>query len=219
MSRPYVTLKLATSLDGRIAAASGESRWITGELARGEVQLMRAKSDAVMIGAGAARADDPSLLARTEPPPAKQPMRVVVTTRFEIPLEGRLFAHLEAAPLVVFGAEGANPALQARLESAGARVEPIAGRTVEIAAVLARLAALGAARVLAEGGGVLAASLIAASAVDRLEWFRAPLLLGEEGRPAVAALALAGLAEAPRFRRVALRELGPDLWESYELAR
>ena len=85
MNRPRVTLKLATSLDGRIATASGESRWITSEASRAEVQKMRAAHDAVMIGAGTARADDPSLLARTEPPPAKQPMRVVLSKHFDVP--------------------------------------------------------------------------------------------------------------------------------------
>lgn len=218
MARPHVTLKLATSLDGRIATASGESRWITGALARVEVQRMRAGVDAVMIGAGTARADDPSLLARTEPPPAKQPARVVVTSRFEMPFEGKLFASLDQSPLYVFGGARANPAKQAVLEGAGARVERIAGESVEVDAVLERLGALGFSHVFAEGGGALAASLIVAKCVDRIEWFRAPIVLGAEGKPAIGALALTQLAQAPRWRRVALRELGPDLWESYERA-
>src|SRR5690349_3431586 len=110
MSRPHIILKLATSLDGRIATAAGESRWITSEAARAEVQQLRASVDVVMIGAGTARADDPSLLARTEPPPAKQPMRVVVTTKFDLPFEGRLFEALDQSPLIVFGAERTGPA-------------------------------------------------------------------------------------------------------------
>lgn len=218
MPRPRVTLKLATSLDGRIATASGESRWITGELARAEVQKLRAGHDAVMIGAETARKDDPSLLARTEPAPAKQPARVVVTSRFNIPPDCKLLANLDQSPLIVFGGARAGPARHAILEAAGARIEQVsaAGDGIDIGAVLGRLGALGIQRVLAEGGGQLAASLIAADAVDRIEWFRAPMVLGAEGRPAVAALALARLADAPRFKRVALRELGPDLWESYE---
>jgi diaminohydroxyphosphoribosylaminopyrimidine deaminase / 5-amino-6-(5-phosphoribosylamino)uracil reductase len=87
---------------------------------------------------------------------------------------------------------------------------------IDIAAVLERLAALGIGSVLAEGGGKLAASLIEAGAVDRIEWFRAPLVLGGDGRPAIGDLNFDVLAEAPRFKRVALRELGPDIWESYE---
>lgn len=218
MDRPRVTLKLATSLDGRIATATGESRWITGEAARAEVQKLRASHDAVMIGAGTARADDPSLLARTEPPPAKQPMRVVVTGRLDIPLEGKLYAGIQQSPLIVFGRERAGPAKAAILEAMGVQVEaaPAQGEGVDLAAVLSRLQALGVKSLLVEGGGVLAASAIAAGLVDRLEWFRAPILLGAEGRPAVAALALGKLSEAPVFRRVAFQALGPDLWESYE---
>ncbi len=218
MDRPRVTLKLATSLDGRIATASGESRWITGEAARAEVQKMRASHDAVMIGAGTARADDPSLLARTEPPPEKQPMRVVVTNRLDIPLEGKLYAGLQQSPLIVFGRERAGPARAAILEAMGVQVEdaPSLGEGVDLGAVLSRLGALGVKSVLVEGGGVLAAALIAAGLVDRLEWFRAPIVLGAAGRPAVAALALGKLSEAPAFRRVAFTALGPDLWESYE---
>jgi diaminohydroxyphosphoribosylaminopyrimidine deaminase/5-amino-6-(5-phosphoribosylamino)uracil reductase len=218
MSRPRITLKLATSLDGRIATASGESQWITGEASRAIVHHLRAAHDAVMIGAETARADNPSLLARTDPPSPRQPLRVVVTSRLGIPLEGRLFDG--ASPLLVFSAERANPAKHAILEAAGARVEqvPAGAHGLDIAAVLERLGELDVESVLVEGGGKLAASLIAANAVDQLEWFRAPLLLGAEGRPAVAALALAKLAQAPHWRRVALRELGPDLWESYERA-
>lgn len=221
MSRPRVTLKLATSLDGRIATAAGESRWITGEHARAQVQHLRAAADAVMIGAGTARADNPSLLARTEPPPKKQPLRVVVTTRFDIPFEGRLLEALDRSPLVVFGAERAGPARQAILEGAGARIETVesAGPGVDILTVLARLDALGVGCVLAEGGGKLAAALIAADCVDEIEWFRAPIVLGEEGRAAIGSLALGRLADAPRWRRVAIRELGPDLWESYQRTR
>ncbi|HYD73080.1 MAG TPA: RibD family protein [Candidatus Binatia bacterium] len=217
MPHPRITLKLATSLDGRIATASGESRWITGEAARAQVQKLRASHDAVMIGAETARRDDPSLLARAEGV-ALQPARIVLTSRFDIPFEGKLFENLADSPLIVFGAERANPARQAILEGAGARVEPVPATDggIDIGAVLARLDALNFGSVLAEGGGKLAAALIAADAVARIEWFRAPLLLGAEGKPAVAALALAKLADAPRYGRVALRELGPDIWESYE---
>lgn len=220
MKRPHITLKLATSLDGRIATASGQSRWITGEAARAEVHRMRASVDAVMIGAATARADDPSLLARTDPPPERQPMRVVVTTRLEVGPEGRLFEGLASSPLVIFGAERTSPARHAILEGAGARVEQVAraGEGLDIVAVLLRLSQLGVATVLVEGGGKLAAALISAGAVNRLEWFRAPIILGGDGKPGVAELGLSQLADATTWKRVALRELGPDLWESYERA-
>lgn len=217
MNRPHVALKLATSLDGRIATASGESRWITGAESRAQVQMMRAAADAVMIGAGTARADDPELLARTDPPTQRQPMRVVLSSRLDVPASGRLFAALRQAPLLFVGIEGADGAA---LEAAGAEVAHVKGISgrVEVAGALNLLAQRGAAAVLVEGGGQLAASLILGGLVDRLDWFRAPLLLGEEGRPAIGALSLARLAQAPTWRRIAVKALGPDLWESYERA-
>jgi diaminohydroxyphosphoribosylaminopyrimidine deaminase/5-amino-6-(5-phosphoribosylamino)uracil reductase len=220
MSRPRVTLKLATSLDGRIATATGESRWITGEAARAEVQTLRAAHDAVLVGAETVRQDNPSLLARTDPAPAKQPMRVVVTTRLVIPPDAKMFADIAIAPVIVFAMARVSPARHAILEAMGARIEAveIGAGGVDLGAVLERLATLGVASVLVEGGGRIAASLIAAGAVDRIEWFRAPLALGEAGRPAIADLSYGALAEAPRFKRLALRELGPDVWESYERA-
>ncbi|MBL8545330.1 MAG: RibD family protein [Hyphomonadaceae bacterium] len=218
MNRPTVTLKLATSLDGRIATGAGESRWITGEAARGEVQKLRAAHDAVLIGIGTARADDPELLARTIPPPQRQPVRVVLDTEFSLAARGRLFETLDRATLLVIGAGDGDAARRKALEDAGARTAAVARGPLGIGAeaALAALAEHGVGRVLCEGGGQLAASLIAAEVVDRLEWFRAPMVLGAEGRPGVAALALSSLADAPRFKRVALRELGPDIWESYE---
>jgi diaminohydroxyphosphoribosylaminopyrimidine deaminase/5-amino-6-(5-phosphoribosylamino)uracil reductase len=220
MSRPRVTLKLATSLDGRIATATGESRWITGEAARAEVQTLRAAHDAVLVGAETVRQDNPSLLARTDPAPAKQPVRVVVTTRLVIPPDAKMFADIATAPVIVFAMARVSPARHAILEAMGARIEAVetGAGGVDIGAVLERLGSLAVASVLVEGGGRIAASLIAAGAVDRIEWFRAPLALGEAGRPAIADLSYGALAEAPRFKRLALRELGPDVWESYERA-
>jgi len=220
MNRPCVTLKLATSLDGRIATASGESRWITGEAARAEVQCMRAASQAIMIGAGTARADDPELLARTEPPPQSQPLRVILDTEFALPPSGRLFDSLDRAGLLVIGAVDAPAANRAALDAAGARTAAVARGPVGVdaEAALEVLRTEGVERVLVEGGGQLAASLLGADAVDHLEWFRAPMILGGDGAPSVAALALTRLSEARVWRRVALAELGPDLWESYERA-
>ncbi len=220
MPRPRVTLKLATSLDGRIATAAGESQWITGEAARAEVQRLRAAHDAVLVGAETVRKDNPSLLARTEPLPAKQPARVVVTTRLEIPPDAKMFGDVAIAPVVVFSAPRASPARHAILEAMGARIEQVDTGLggVDMAAVLERLSSLGFGSVLVEGGGRIAASLVDLGVVDRIEWFRAPMVLGGEGRAALADLGYGALADAPRFKRVALRELGPDVWESYERA-
>lgn len=226
MPRPGITLKLATSLDGRIATASGESRWITSKEARDEVHRMRADADAVMIGAGTARADDPKLTSHAPPPPrrerfpppVRQPLRIVLDTHLSLSLKSKLVTTVDEAQLLIIGAEGADPARVAALKAAGASVDlvPPSPGGVDIAVALDRLDGSGYDNVLVEGGGVLAASLIEQKLVDRLEWFRAPIVLGAEGRPSVGALALARLPEAPTWRRIALRELGPDLWESYE---
>jgi len=174
----------------------------------------------VMVGAETVRRDNPSLLARTEPPPAKQPTRVIVTTRLDIPPDAKMFGDIAVAPVIVFGMARVSPSRHAILEAMGARIEAVETGVggVDMTAVLERLSALGFGSVLAEGGGRLAASLIDAGAVDRIEWFRAPIVLGAAGRPALADLSYDALADAPRFKRVALRELGPDLWESYERA-
>ncbi|HVY86486.1 MAG TPA: RibD family protein [Caulobacterales bacterium] len=220
MRRLHVTLKLATSLDGRIATSGGESRWITGPEARAEAHRLRAQCGAVMVGVGTARADDPELTVRTDPPPRKQPLRIVLDSRFSLPLDRKLVRTARETPLLVIGAEGADAAQRLALEATGAEtavvIESEAG--VDLHAALSRLEERSLDRLLVEGGGKLAAGLIKAGLVDRFEWMRAPIVLGAEGVPAIGPLALERLSEAPTFRRVALRELGPDLWESYERA-
>lgn len=217
-AKPQVTLKLATSLDGRIATASGESQWITGPEARAEGHRLRAEAGAVLVGAGTALADDPELTARGEPAPRRQPVRVVLDTNLRLPSTSRLARTSALGPVVVIGGRGADPGAVEALLNAGAHVEiaPRSADGVDIAAALALLADKWSVRaVLAEGGGGLAGSLIRLGLVDRLEWFRAPILLGAEGRPAIG-LSVDKLAEAPRFERLAARALGPDLWESYQ---
>lgn len=219
MSRPQTILKLATSLDGRIATGTGESRWISGPAAREEVHRLRASVDAVLIGTGTALADDPELTVRLGEPPAKQPMRVVLDSRLRLPLRSKLVATIATAQLLVVGVAGADAAAKAALEEKGAQVatvDGLAGR-VDLAAALNLLAREhGVARVMIESGGKVAANMIRAGLVDRLEWVRAPILLGAEGRAAIDALELKRLSDAPAFRRLAIREFGPDLWESYE---
>ncbi len=218
--RPDIILKLATSLDGRIATGSGESRWISGPEARAEVHRLRGEVDAVLVGSGTALADDPELTVRLGAPSARQPLRVVLDSRLRLPLRSKLIATLTTAPLLVIGAEGADKYARAELEKAGASVSLVPGHAkggVDLDAAFAHLWAERAiARVLVESGGQVAAALIRARLVDKLEWVRAPILLGAEGRPAIDSLELKRLSDAPGFRRVAVREVGADLWESYE---
>lgn len=218
-NRPQVTLKIATSLDGRIATASGESRWITGEEARTAVHRLRAEHDGVLIGAETAAVDDPELTVRLDEPPVKQPLRIVLDSRLRVSPSSRLMKTLAIAPLLIVAARDADRSLATALQNAGARVDfvPRGLDGLELDEVFASLKETHAVdRLLIEGGGRIAASCFAAGCIDRIEWFRAPILLGAEGRPGIGPLALKSLANAPRFQRVAVREIGPDLWESYE---
>ena len=205
--RPRVTLKLATSLDGRIATATGESRWITGEAARLTGHRLRAAHDGILVGIETVLADDPALTARLPGRPVDQPLRIVLDSRLRTPVTARI-----AGPntLILTAAEP-SPIGGAEVE----QVEAINGRPAP-AAVLASLYRRGVGTLMIEGGGRVAASFIAAGLVDTLEWFRAPILLGGDGRACVAGLALARLSDAPAFRRLAVEPCGDDLWERYE---
>lgn len=201
-----VTLKLATSLDGRIATASGESQWITGEAARLEGHRLRAAHDAILVGVETVLHDDPELTARLPGRSVDQPLRVVLDSRLRTPQAAKVAGE---NTLILTAAEphsiGAAKVVQVAVED---------GRPT-IPAVLKALEAAGATSLLIEGGGQVAASFLRANAVDVLEWFRAPVLLGGEGRPCVAALALAKLTDAPKFRRLGTEPVGDDLWERY----
>lgn len=201
-----VTLKLATSLDGRIATASGESQWITGEAARLEGHRLRAAHDAILVGVETVLHDDPELTARLPGRSVDQPLRVVLDSRLRTPQAAKVAGE---NTLILTAAEprsiGAAKVVQ---------IDAKDGRPT-IPAVLKALEIAGATSLLIEGGGQVAASFLRADAVDALEWFRAPILLGGEGRPCVAALALAKLADAPKFRRLGVAPVGDDLWERY----
>ncbi len=213
-ARPRVTLKLATSLDGRIATATGESKWITGDRAREAAHTLRADHDAVLVGIETALADDPELTVRLAACTGPQPRRVVLDSRQRLPETSKLVRTARELPLTVVTIE--EP--QTRLTDLGVEVLQVkaAGERPELEHALERLGDLGVASVLVEGGGQVAASFLRCGLVGRVEWFRAPILLGGEGRPAIGALALESLAQAPKFRRIAVEALGDDLWERYE---
>lgn len=216
MTRPRVTLKLATSLDGRIATASGESRWITGEDARAAGHRLRAEHDAILVGIETALADDPALTVRTPRYEGPQPVRIVLDSRARLPLESALVRTAREVPTVLVTLQDATP----DHEAAGVvrLTVPALGERPDLTATLDRLAERGVRSILVEGGGQVAAGFLRCGLVDRVEWFRAPIVLGAEGRPGIGALALKALADAPTFRRVSVEALGRDLWERYEIA-
>jgi len=218
--RPLVTLKLATSLDARIATAGGESRWITGPAARERAHLLRATHDAVLVGTGTARADDPQLTCRLAGLEARSPVRIVLDRDLRLPAGLHLFQTREARSWVAASA-AADPARRAALENAGVTLidaEVDATGQVDLRALLRRLGDEGLTRILVEGGGRLAASLLRAGLVDRLVWMRAPLAIGGDGLPAIAALQLAALTTAPRFTLVSSELAGGDVIDTYRHA-
>jgi diaminohydroxyphosphoribosylaminopyrimidine deaminase/5-amino-6-(5-phosphoribosylamino)uracil reductase len=209
-----VSLKLATSLDGRIATVSGESRWITGLQSREQGHRLRAAHDAVLVGVETAIADDPELTVRLDGYAGRQPARVVLDSRQRLPIGGKLARTANAAPTFVISSSASVPALT----KLGVRVLQVAGDArgrVDPAAAVVALAREGLRSILIEGGGQVAAAFLRAGLVDAIEWFRAPILLGAEGRPAIGDLAVAALAQAPHYRRAEVSQLGDDLWERY----
>ncbi|MDO8380147.1 RibD family protein [Phenylobacterium sp.] len=210
-----VTLKLATSLDGRIATATGESRWITGPESRETVHRLRAEHDAVVVGVETALADDPELTVRLPDYHGPQPARVVLDSRQRLADGCRLVATARDIPTYLIATTPPEP----RLTDAGVRVlqvHAVGEERPELRDVVRVLAAEGLSRLFVEGGGQVAASFLRCGLVDALEWFRAPIIIGGEGRPGIGALAIQALSDAPKLRRVDLQVLGPDVWERYE---
>jgi diaminohydroxyphosphoribosylaminopyrimidine deaminase / 5-amino-6-(5-phosphoribosylamino)uracil reductase len=215
--RPLVTLKLASTLDGRIATQSGESRWITGETARRRAHLLRARYDAVMIGSNTAIADDPELTCRLPGLEDRSPVRVVVDGRLRVPLTARLIQDAPRRPTWFITRKHDAPERHRAFEDCGVAliaVEPV-GETVGLAAGLHELAQRGVTRVLVEGGAGLAAALLRAGLVDHVAWFRAPRVIGGDGIAAVAPFGLEHLAETPRFKRTAIEMLDEDCLETF----
>ncbi len=228
--RPVVTLKLASSLDGRIATRSGDSRWITGAEARRAGHGLRASHDAVMCGVGTVLADDPELTCRLAGARERALVRVVLDSSLRTPAGARLVATAGESPSWVLHRAGADPGRVAAMRAAGVRTVEVAdaagsrgadaigdgsGREgaarVDLAAALQALGALGLTRVLVEGGGRLAAGLLRAGLVDRVAWFHAPGVVGGDGVAAVAGMGLERIEDMARFVAVARRSVGGDV--------
>lgn len=208
---PFVTLKLAATLDGRIATGTGESRWITGPAARRRVHLMRMTHDAVLTSSATALADDPDLTAR-DMGAAHQPLRLLADARLKTPPEGRLGRSARENPVWVLHAPDAPNPARAAWEATGARLIeiPTEGPHLNLTAAFHTLATEGLTRILIEAGGQFAAALIRARLVDELALFQAGCLIGADGIPVLGPLGLSTLADAQRPRLVETATLGPD---------
>lgn len=218
-NRPLVTLKIAQSLDGRSATATGESQWITGAPARAYGHLLRARHDAILIGSGTAEADDPMLTCRLPGLEARSPLRVVLDSRLKLSPWSKLAQSAQEIPTLVFtAAEGSNKTNAGALEACGVEIVGTARDAIgrpRLDEVLAKLAGRGITRLLVEGGASVHASFLDHGLADRLAVFSAPLVLGGSGRPAVETLSAFSLSEAPRFKITGRRSLGGDLLVSY----
>ncbi|MEL6826561.1 MAG: RibD family protein [Pseudomonadota bacterium] len=219
MSRPQVTLKIATSMDGRIALSNGVSQWITGSESRARVHEMRAAHDAVLVGVGTVLADDPLLTARTVPPPEQQPVRIVADSSLRTPQHARLLTSQGLGKVVL--ASAVEPkGYPADVLSDQPEIWTVPGRDGKVSPkrLLDRCAVEGLNKIFLEGGGQLAASFIQAGLVDTIEWFRAPILIGGDGLPAIAALGLDEMASAPRWRVTTAQSIDGDVLTSYQRA-
>ena len=215
--RPLIALKLASTLDGKIAMASGESRWISGETARQRAHLLRASHDAVMIGVGTALADNPELTCRLPGMGDRHPVRIVVDPGLRLPLTAKLVATAREARTWVMTRTGGDAARHEGFRAAGVELielPPDEGEGIGLAGALTALGERGLTRILVEGGARLAAGLLRDGLVDRLAWFHAPSVIGDDGIGAVAGLGLEKLAEIPRFQRVSLEPVGEDVLET-----
>jgi diaminohydroxyphosphoribosylaminopyrimidine deaminase/5-amino-6-(5-phosphoribosylamino)uracil reductase len=205
-ARPYVALKLATTLDGRIADGFGRSRWISGSEGREYVQWLRAGFDAIAIGGRTARLDDPSLTVRGSIQPRIPPKRVVFDRAADLGPQLTLVRTATEMPTLVIVAPGAEAGRIKRLETSGVTV--LSADSLEEA--LGSLRRQGIGSLLVEGGGQLAGALLQRGLVDRYYWLQAPVWLGDDAVPAVAGLPARSIDQAERWRVVERRALGED---------
>lgn len=220
--RPHVILKLAVSADDKIGAAGQKPVAITGEAAKTQVHLLRAHSDAILVGIGTVLSDDPLLTCRLPGMEARSPVRVVLDRALRISGNSRLVHSARATPLWVMASETAEAAAAARLGAAGAHVirvpTDLAKPGLDLSAVLHALSEHGITRLMIEGGARVAASFVAAGIVDEIWLLRGPAAVGADGVPALDALPLAAITQSPAYRVRASETLDTDSLTIYERA-
>jgi diaminohydroxyphosphoribosylaminopyrimidine deaminase/5-amino-6-(5-phosphoribosylamino)uracil reductase len=220
--RPHVILKLAVSADDKIGAPGRKPVAITGEAARTQVHLLRAHSDAILVGIGTVLADDPLLNCRLPGMEARSPVRVVLDCSLRIPGDSRLVHSGRQTPLWVVTSETAEAAAAMKLGAAGAQVIRVpsapAKPGLDLGAVLHALSEKGISRLMVEGGARVASSFVAAGLADEIWLLRGPATVGADGVPALDALPLAAITRSPAYRVRASETLGKDTLTIYERA-
>jgi diaminohydroxyphosphoribosylaminopyrimidine deaminase/5-amino-6-(5-phosphoribosylamino)uracil reductase len=216
-ARPHVTLKLAVSADGKVAAAGRQQVAITGEAARDRVHLMRAQHDAILIGFGTALADDPSLTCRLPGMMARSPVRVVLDAQLRLPLSCQLIATATETPTWVFGATSASKIAEDVLRAKGCKVFRVAGRggKFNLKSVLETLVRHGITRLMVEGGPTVAAAFLQADLVDDAVLFRSPKLIGADGIDALEGVPLTRITRSSRLPARASETIGADTMETF----
>ena len=209
-TRPFVTLKLATSIDGAIADSAGRSRWLTGEAARRYVHHLRAGHDAVAVGAGTALADDPSLTVRAGRRPRVPPARIVFDRRARLPLSSALVRSAKGLRTMVVVADATSPPARVLADAGIELVE-----ATDLDEALRKIRNLDVRSILVEGGAELAGALLGQALVDRMIIFQAPVVLGGGAQSAFAHVPAVALPDAPRWRVVGRRTIGQDLMTVY----
>jgi len=216
--RPLFHLKIASSLDGRIATASGESKWITGEAARRDGHRLRAIHDAILVGAATATADDPDLTCRLPGLEGCSPVRIVLDSQARLSPMSKLATSARATPVWLVCTKSAPADRRDALARLGVEILEVdsgSDRRIDVSAAAQALGARGLTRVLVEGGGQVAASILKAGLVDGISSYRAGLVLGGDSRSAVGGMEFARLGSAPRFRLVSARQLQGDTLETW----
>jgi diaminohydroxyphosphoribosylaminopyrimidine deaminase/5-amino-6-(5-phosphoribosylamino)uracil reductase len=215
--RPLVTLKLASTLDGRIATRTGESRWITGEAARRAAHALRGRHDAVMVGVGTVLADDPELTCRLPGYRPQPVVRIVADSHLRTPLTATLAVTAGQTPTWMLIRQGTDRDRRHAFAGIGAKLIEVKGAEagLDAAAALQALGEAGLTRILVEGGAQLAASLLRADLVDRIAWFHAPAVMGGDAWPAVQAFGIERLGAMPRFTRVGETPMGDDILSQF----
>lgn len=214
MARPRITLKLATSLDGKIALANGMSEWITGEKSRAEGRKLRARHDAIAVGANTAVLDNPQLTTRLSGEP--DPIRVIFDTKLRLSPKSNLALTAKETPVWVFSDVTEGNVANTLKEQGVRLIKTPVNLRIDLESALQILHENDVSSLLVEGGGTLAASFLRLDAVDVIEWFRAPIILGGDSRSAIGDLGLEDINLAKRFNRIEIRDLGDDIHERYE---
>lgn len=221
-NRPRITLKIASTLDGKIATRAGASQWITGEASRRAGHMLRARRDAILVGSATAVADDPMLTCRLPGLEDRSPTRVILDTHLKLSPTSALAQSAQEFPTWVITCAEADSGCREALSQAGCEVYTVAKNQegqIDLRAALTTLAEQGISSILVEGGAKVAASFIGDQLVDELVWFRAPLIMGSDGLSATGELGFDMIDEMRPLNRISTVPVGDDVMEMYEVER